>query len=152
MHFNLSTNSGELNKTPQEKLLATSKTEARMVKWRNLDFIFCSRALSISRVSGNSSLPWSLRTRFRYPWYNTVVRLGGSGSGFGDGNALIVPEEVLGETDILGSDVISYVAALVIHFVVQSRRSGCLSRSSWNLARSYCIECSCKYGRMFLIV
>lgn len=74
-------------------------------------------------TSGNSSFPWSLRTRFKYPWYNTVVRLGGSGSVFGDGNELIVPEEELDETDVLGSGVEISVAALVIHLVVQSRRS-----------------------------
>ena len=50
MLFSFSTKSGELNKTPQQKLLATSKTEARIVKWCNLDLMACSRALSISIV------------------------------------------------------------------------------------------------------
>lgn len=50
MHFSLFTNSGELNKTLPEKLLATSKMEARMFNWYNWDSISCSRILSIRRV------------------------------------------------------------------------------------------------------
>ena len=50
MLFSFSTNSGELNKTPQQKLLATSKTDARIVKWCNLDLMASSRSLSVSIV------------------------------------------------------------------------------------------------------
>ena len=39
----------------------------------------------------------------------------------GNGNKLM-PEEELGETDVLGSGLVISVAALVIHLVVQSRR------------------------------
>ena len=50
MCFSLFTNSVELNKALPEKLLATSKTEARMPNCFNWDSMSCSRILSISRV------------------------------------------------------------------------------------------------------
>lgn len=39
-----------------------------------------------------------------------------------NGNKLM-PKEELGETDVLGSGLVTSVAALVIHLMVQSRRS-----------------------------
>ena len=50
MCFSLFTNSVELNKALPEKLLATSKTEARMANCFNWDSMSRSRILSISRV------------------------------------------------------------------------------------------------------
>lgn len=48
--FSLSTNWGEPNNTLPEKLLATSRTEARMVSWLSWDSSSCSCVLSVSRV------------------------------------------------------------------------------------------------------
>lgn len=53
IRFSLSTNWGEPNRTLPEKLLATNKTEARMVNWCNWDSSSCSRVLSISTVWGS---------------------------------------------------------------------------------------------------
>lgn len=53
IRFSLSTNWGEPNRTRPEKLLPTSKTEARMVNWYNWDCSSCSRVVSVSRVWGS---------------------------------------------------------------------------------------------------
>lgn len=50
LRFSVSTNSGEPNRALTEKLLVTSKTEARMVKWSSWDCSSCSWALSASSV------------------------------------------------------------------------------------------------------